>query len=365
MVARSLNPKTSSGIVNVFLPCELLHAMKVEPAFPEGTAVYFAASACDRAFVSVAERHGIPDSLCSYHKILVGAAESGILSKPRFIAHSTLVCDANQLTFRRLQQYYDVPRFCLDIPNSFEEGSVNYVANQLRSLERFLAEVTGSAPDKYALQEAACRSRETIKNYREYLTLRADRSIPPDMTGEMLPLFALHVLLGTRESLRYSQLLLEDMLALPPHRSGKKRIIWLHTLPNWQKSLVDLLDKSNVEICVSDLTLSGLIDPDPDTPYESMAKRVLYNTLNGSANRRIDKALEYAELLHADGIVYFNHWGCKNTLGASQQAKEHFERNGFPTLVLDGDGCDSGNAGEGQMITRLQAFFERLEGKTL
>ena len=32
------------------------------------------------------------------------------------------------------------------------------------------------------------------------------------------------------------------------------------------------------------------------------------------------------------------------------------------TLVLDGDGCDSGNVNDGQMVTRLQAFLELLEG---
>ena len=42
--------------------------------------------------------------------------------------------------------------------------------------------------------------------------------------------------------------------------------------------------------------------------------------------------------------------------------KGRLEEAGFPTLVLDGDGCDSGNVNDGQMVTRLQAFLELLEG---
>ena len=35
---------------------------------------------------------------------------------------------------------------------------------------------------------------------------------------------------------------------------------------------------------------------------------------------------------------------------------------GLPTLVLDGDGCDSRNVADGQMVTRVGAFLEQLEG---
>ena len=40
-----------------------------------------------------------------------------------------------------------------------------------------------------------------------------------------------------------------------------------------------------------------------------------------------------------------------------------FEEAGLPTLVLDGDGCDERNVADGQMVTRLNAFLEQLEGR--
>lgn len=45
----------------------------------------------------------------------------------------------------------------------------------------------------------------------------------------------------------------------------------------------------------------------------------------------------------------------------SQLAKQYFEQNGLPTLVLDGDGCDSRNVADGQMVTRVNAFIEQLK----
>ena len=110
------------------------------------------------------------------------------------------------------------------------------------------------------------------------------------------------------------------------------------------------------------MTLDTDLLPDPEHPYESMARRLVSSSFNGGAARRAERAVELARRLHADGAVYFCHWGCKQTSGAAQLVKGRLEEAGFPTLVLDGDGCDSGNVNDGQMVTRLQAFLELLEG---
>ena len=41
--------------------------------------------------------------------------------------------------------------------------------------------------------------------------------------------------------------------------------------------------------------------------------------------------------------------------------KAGLEEAGFPTLVLDGDGCARRNMPEGQVATRVQAFLEMLQ----
>ena len=72
------------------------------------------------------------------------------------------------------------------------------------------------------------------------------------------------------------------------------------------------------------------------------------------------EAKELADTVGADGAVLFAHWGCKNTIGASSLIKRSLEREGLPTMVLDGDGCNPANASDGQISTRLQAFVEML-----
>ena len=107
----------------------------------------------------------------------------------------------------------------------------------------------------------------------------------------------------------------------------------------------------------------ALLDMDPDRPYESMARRVVSSASNGPGSRRVEEAVRRAKETKADGVILFCHWGCKQTLGLSQLAKRRLEEEGLPTLVLDGDGCDGRNVADGQMVTRVNAFLEQLEGR--
>ena len=94
-----------------------------------------------------------------------------------------------------------------------------------------------------------------------------------------------------------------------------------------------------------------------------MARRLLANVNGGSAARRIDNAIAWAKKLNADGVILFCHWGCKQTMGAAQLFKSALEAEGYPVLLLDGDGCDRANTMDGQTATRLDAFLEMLHSK--
>ena len=110
-----------------------------------------------------------------------------------------------------------------------------------------------------------------------------------------------------------------------------------------------------------DMCYEGFVHADPSDPYTAMGQRIVYSAFNGPVSRRIQRGLQAAEQIRADGVVWFCHWGCKHTLGGAQLAKEQFERAGYPCLILDGDGCDRSHGGEGQLATRMEAFLEMLE----
>ena len=82
---RGMNQPQQAVMVNIFMPCELMHAMGLTPMFPEGLSVYVACTACQHVFAERAETSGIPESFCSYHKTMIGMAESGVLSKTALV----------------------------------------------------------------------------------------------------------------------------------------------------------------------------------------------------------------------------------------------------------------------------------------
>ena len=155
------------------------------------------------------------------------------------------------------------------------------------------------------------------------------------------------------------------MKKLPKRREGL-RILWVHTLPYWQESLCRIFDYNDrVEIAVCDMDIDIDIDAPEDLtwtdPYRTMAEYLIRNWYNGPSQRRVGRTLEYAEKMKADGIIYFCHWGCKQSSGGSVLLKEEMQNKGIPMLILDGDGIDKRNSHDGQIKTRLEAFLEMLD----
>ena len=352
-----------SAIISVFTPCEMLQEVGLNPYNVEGFSCYLSASRVERTFLQQAENAGISETLCSYHKTFLGAAGKGLLPKPNCIVCTNVMCDANLLTFRALAELYHVPLFSIDVPLQQTEDNVRYVAEQMRSLAAFLETCTGRRIEEEALKERLRRSKRTLEKFREFQRARADRYIPTDLVSPLYCGMTNNILLGTPQEETYVDMLLRDVKSAPPKRG--KRIYWMHTIPFWSDAVKkELLFSENAQIVGCELSQACEPDFDPEKPYEAMAARLVYHALNGSVTRRIEAGIRHAKETDADGVVWFDHWGCKHTMGAAQLAKKKFEEQGLPLLILDGDGCNRSHGGEGQTATRLGAFLEMLNGDT-
>lgn len=236
---------------------------------------------------------------------------------------------------------------------------MSYVATQLRALVPFLEKVTGRTIDESKLKERLARSRRTLQNYDKFQSARADKYIPSDLVSPLYSGMTNNILLGTEEEELYTQKLLEDVSKAPAKKG--RHIYWMHTIPFWSEAVKDaLLLKEEAQIVGCELAQVADITKHSEDPYEEMALRLVYHALNGPVSRRIEAGIRHAKQAGADGVVWFNHWGCKHTLGGSRIAKKRFEEAGIPLLILDGDGCDRSHGGEGQTSTRLGAFLEML-----
>lgn len=353
---------SQAALTSIFMPCEIMQAFDIPCMCAEMFSTYMTGAYSERAFVERAEQEGIPETFCSYHKILVGGAQTGLLSPVHFILNTSLACDANNLTFRYISQKTGTPQFYLDVPYERSEESVSFVADELREMTSFLEKNIGRKLDSDRLRQIIDRSAETTDNLRATIPYRKNRYLGGTLTAELYEALMVHNALGSKEALEYSRRLLEDYKKAP--ESDGIKIVWMHSNPFWQKCAKDLLNE-NLEqrIVATELGYDNWIEYDTSDPYRYMASRLVYNPYNGPVQYRIENTLRMARELEADGVVCFCHWGCKETCGASAEIAQTLEANGYPTLILNGDGVDTMNSSEGQTLTRMQAFLEMLREK--
>ena len=273
---RPLERPEESAIVSIFTPCEILQEAGLHPYNVEGFSCYLSASKAERAFLQQAENTGISETLCSYHKTFIGAAQKKVLPKPKCIVYTNLTCDANLLTFKKLAKMYDVPIFAIDVPMQQNEDNVQYVADQLRKLKDFIEECTGKKITDETLTERLRRSKRTLEKFAQYEKESADRYIPADLVTPLYAGMTNNLLLGTEEEETYVDRLLNDVKKAPA-KKGKK-IYWMHTIPFWSDAVKNELcfqEKAQIVGC----ELSRVCEPDfdPEKPYEAMARRMVYH----------------------------------------------------------------------------------------
>ncbi len=284
-------------LVNIFLPCELIYALGLTPMFPEGIAVYVACTSCSAVFAELAEARGVPETFCSYHKTMIGMVESGVLPKPLLVANTTLACDANQVSFRRVADFTGAPHLVIDVPHDPDEDAVAYVADQLHRLAHTLEELSHRKLDEERLREVMAISRRTRAYLRAYINGRGGATLPTTCTGELCNFIATHCLLGHPASERYTRTLLGIETAqlkervresaatkgrafrkrafrehapqehAPQERTSQERapqeraprIFWIHTLPNWQHAMTGIFDRAQAcELVGTDVCLGSL-----------------------------------------------------------------------------------------------------------
>lgn len=357
---QALTKPDDAAMVSIFVPGELVTAAGLTPYSVEAISCFLAGTKCEQAFLRKTLEEGFPETMCSYHRVFLGAAMTEILPKPGCMIYTNLACDGNMMTFPYLKQTYDRPDFYIDVPYEKNRESVLYVADQLRKLKGFLEDVTGRKISEEALKQSVLNSKRAAENYQKQLILRKDHDPVTSLTYELYAIFMCHLLAGSETAVRYTKLLLEDVKKAP--KGDGLHILWMHIMPFLQEPVKDVFNYSKtVHLSACDFVADGFRQMQSDDPYEAMAEKMVYCIYNGSSRQRTEFAKQLAELTGADGGILFAHWGCKGTIGASGLMKNALEKAGLPTMVLDGDGCNPANTSDGQVSTRLQAFMEMLE----
>lgn len=366
-IVGALDDPAHAVLTSIFTPDEMFHAMGLLPMTAEAVASFASGAQAEGGFLAETSGHGLPDTYCTYHRLLLGMADTGVLRPVPMLASTSVACDANNITFKALAGAWGVPHCYIDVPYDVSRDAMLYVADQLREMAAMAQDCYHRTLDPARLVEACRLSEETDLALEASLPARRGRYLANTMTIEMMRMLDETLLLGTPGARDLSLGLLDDLAHAPAYDG--LNLVWAHVSPYFLASVGELIDCSpRAQIVASDMAFTHL-SPEggrtfsPESPYEYMAERVVRNCFNGPSSRRVACLVRLARATAADGVVLFCHWGCKQTAGSAQIVRREVEAAGWPVLVLDGDACDRANCMEGQLTTRLTAFLELLDAR--
>lgn len=344
-------------LTNIFAPVELLQCFGLQSLSLECFSSFVSGLQCEDYFMDYAENAGIATTLCSYHKNFMGVADAGILPSPVYSLTTSMICDGNINTFRYLSEKYDIPMYMLDIPQEYSKDAESYVVSQLKECITFLEETFHRTFDLDQLKEILEIENLSKRYYLEFLEEQKDRFYPNTLSINLFMMFATHLMIGSKEALKFFKLLSEEVKKYP--KKTGKNIFWVHLFPYYQETLKSYFNCNvNYQIKACDINLDYMEELDSSQPLNALAKKMICNMFNGSYERKIKQITELVKRYETDAVIHFCHWGCKQSSGGVMLLKEEMQKANVPMLILDGDGMDRRNSHDGQIKTKLEAFLE-------
>ncbi|MEY8001410.1 2-hydroxyacyl-CoA dehydratase subunit D [Clostridium sp. Mt-5] len=361
-ILKPLKNSQNSAFITIFSPVEILHAMGITPFLIEGFSSFLSGTQCEDVFIDCAERSGISDTLCSYHKAFIGTVEAQVVSKPKFAITSSMICDGNLNTFRYVSDKYNIPYYYLDVPYEYNEDTEKYVVGQLHEMVEFIQDIMKVKFDENKFKEVIKIENNTKIYMRKFYKSLRYKYFPNTLTLEMYRLFASHLGIGKSETLKFYKMQAEDIGKYPDYNG--KRILWSHVMPFYSEVLKSYFNlNSDYQLLACDYNLDNIEEMDYSHPYEALARKFLQNKLNGPFQIKIQNIIKIAENFKADGVINLCSFGCKECSGGTMLLKKALKQKNIPYLSIDGDSVDRRNAHEGQVKTRIEAFMEILNSR--
>jgi benzoyl-CoA reductase/2-hydroxyglutaryl-CoA dehydratase subunit BcrC/BadD/HgdB len=354
--------------VSYLFPTELLTSYKLTPMIPELGSATLTGTDLREPVESAAARMPLARDVCSYHRIALAAVENDMLPAPTMCLGTTPLCLGKECLLEMLAVRHDVPFREIRVPLPPDHGEappdvVADVAEQMRILHDDIGRWTGRKPD---LKRAIQLSNRASAAWGHIMAERLAGRLEMDGRRTFATVFLGQLLWGTEEGAKdFERLLTErgrsDLMA-PVLDGGRKlkRLLWLHTVPHHDAEIFDMLRERDAVVIFEEMGQMHLETVDPENPFPGLAKRLTDNVMWGTSARRARLNVELAKQLKVDGVVHFNHWGCRHGLGSVPVVRAAFVEAGIPFIAIDGDALGRGGPQQEKSRQAMESFLELL-----
>ncbi len=353
---------------NIFVPPELIWGLGFIPFYPEIAASMATSLGLGREALHLADEFGVPRDLCSFHRVAIGLAEAGFFPEAGAFVAANYPCWAAGIFLAWEAHRRNRPFYLIDLPSEPGESSAPYLAQALEEVARGLASTKGNRYYIDGLRRALRLSNEARSLALEVVEIR--KQIPSPLKGSKMigQLGLIAYLFGSPYGVAYYRALRDYLKRLtregrPEQQNQRVRLYWMHLKPFYPAELFDLLEDEKGAVIAfeehSNIWWEPLME---EEPFLSLAWKMLSHPSLGHTEKRIAKVLADVQEFKTDGVVHFNHWGCRQSQGPMAILRRRFREEGIPLLELEGDCVDENGYQEGPLRVRLEAFLETLEG---
>ncbi|MBW6485288.1 MAG: 2-hydroxyacyl-CoA dehydratase [Syntrophobacterales bacterium] len=362
-------------------PVEPLIAMDIIPVYPENHGAMIGASKMGVELCRKAEEMGYSSDLCSYARSDIGCAPInggpiGGLPEPDMLVCCNNICGTVLKWYEVQARYFNIPLFILDTPFThvdFSAEAKKYVKSQILEYIEFLENATGKRFDYDRMQEVGKLSLEGQRLWQAVLDMAVNRPSPLSAFDAFFHLALIVTLRGTRQTVDYYKILLEEMQERVAQQIGavaeeKYRLLW-DNLPIWyrMKWLSEKFASAGACLVADTYTTAwcgSMKYIKEDDFIETMAEGYSRIYLNIGVDQMAEQVIAMAEKYNVDGIVMHSNRSCKPySFGQYDIQRIVGEKMGIPTLMIEADMVDERSFSESQVETRIEAFIEVLQGK--
>ncbi|GMV41315.1 MAG: hypothetical protein AMXMBFR64_30310 [Myxococcales bacterium] len=405
MIARHFDkladaPQTGAKSAYTFVPgnlTELLLSFDLLPVLPEINSLQSAMRGKTAGYISIAEKLGHSEDVCTYVKSDIGMIKSGNigptgqrLPTPDVLLLSYTGCFTFLKWFELLREEYKAPVAMLHVPYQ-PDGRItpemrDYVVKQLREVViPILERVSGRKYDEDRLKEHLRRSAQAEDDLVWVLQSAKHRPSPIDAYFGAVyyvgPIFS--SFRGTEDAVAYYRELREEIaerMALgrgPVTPDGEMETeryrVVVEGPPNWtsfRRFWKMFADEGAVAVASTYTKVGGTYDlgfrHDPDHPLETMADYCLGCYTNLGLPTRIDLLARYVREYEADGFLINSVKSC-NSFSAGQLhiLREVEKRSGRPGGFIESDLVDPRYFSAANIKNRLESYFQMLDQKRM
>lgn len=393
-------PETGDKNVYTFVPgnlTELLLSFDLLPVLPEINSLQSAMRGKTAEYISLAEKAGHSEDVCTYVKSDIGMLRSGNigptgqrLPNPDLLLLSYTGCFTFLKWFELLREEYHAPVAMLHVPYQ-PDGRItsamrDYVVTQLKDvIIPALEKISGRAYNEEKLREHLRLSAQAEDDLVWVLQSAKHTPSPIDAYFGAVyyvgPIFS--AFRGTEGAVAYYQALrseIEERIregkgpVTPDGDIEKERFrVVVEGPPNWtsfRQFWKMFADEGAVAVASTYTKVGGVYDAgfrhDPSRPLESLAEYCLGCYTNLGLPTRVEMLTQYVRDYNADGFLINSVKSC-NSFSAGQLhiLREVEKRSGKPGGFIESDLVDPRYFSAANIKNRLESYFQMLEQKRL